>query len=87
MSQPDVAVNAIVCSGVADIIPDCRSTRDRLVRLPRPERKSQGVHIRIGADAWIAEEIPGAADCIATLQNRIGFVGEGSLQMVGRVNT
>ena len=87
MSQTDVAVNAIVRRGVADVIPDGWATRDGFVRVPRPKRKSQRVHIRIGADARIAEEIPSSADCIAGFQNRVGFSREGSLQMVSSINT
>src|SRR5258707_15436265 len=65
MSQSDVAVDAIVCRGLADIIPDGGSICDRLVRVPWPKRKSEGVHIRIGPDARITEEIPRSADGFA----------------------
>src|SRR5260370_11224294 len=87
MSQSDVAVDAIVCRGLADIIPDGRSICDRLVRVPWPERKSEGVNIRIGPDARITEEIPRSADGFARLQNRVGFSGKGGLQMVSSINT
>ena len=86
MPQSDVAVDAIVRRGVADIIPDGRSTRDRLIRMPWPEGKSESVHIRIGTDPWIAEEIPGSTDCIARLENGIGLSGKGSLQPVSSVD-
>src|SRR5580704_10529676 len=86
MSQSDVAVDAIVCRGLADIIPDGRSTCDCLVRLPWSKRKSEGVHIRIGAHAWIAKKIPRSADCVARLENRIGLSGKGGLKMVSSIN-
>jgi hypothetical protein len=58
-----------------------------LVRVPWPKRKSEGVHIRIGPDARITEEIPHSANGFARLQNRVGFSGKGSLQMVSSINT
>ena len=87
MSQSDVAIDAIVRGGLADIVPDSRPTCDRLVRLPWTKRKSKGVHIGIGPHARIAEEIPRAPDCIARLENRVGFSGKRGLQMVGGINT
>src|ERR1700683_5635200 len=86
MPESDLTVDAIVRRGLADIIPDGRSTRDRLVRMPWPERKSESVHIRIGTDPWIAEEIPRSSDCVARLENCVGLSGEGSLQPVSSVD-
>src|ERR1700693_2966273 len=86
MPQSDVAVDAIVRRGLADIIRDGGSTRTRLVRMPWPERKPESVHIRIGTDPWIAEQIPRSTDCIARLENRVGLSGKGSLQPVSSVD-
>src|SRR5271154_1354189 len=85
--ESDVAINSELRGGVTDVIPNGRSAGDRLLRLPWPERKSQGVHIRIRTDPWITEEVPRSADRITRLENRVGLSGEGRLQTVSRINT
>ena len=37
---------------------------------PRPEREAQGEHVRVGADAGEPEQVPGAADGVAGLEDR-----------------
>src|SRR5471030_2896116 len=69
MMKADLPVDAIVGGGLADIVQDPRPVRDRLGLGPWLERITQREHVRVGADAGIAEQIPGAADGLATLQD------------------
>ena len=57
--------------GLADVREDRRAVGDRLVARPRPEREAERVHVRVGADARIAEQVPRAADALARLEDRV----------------
>src|SRR5258708_5773548 len=86
MVQADLLVDAVVGGGLADVIQNPRPIRDRLRLGPWLERIAQREHVAVGADAWIAEQIPGAADTVAALEDRIALAGAFLLQVVARAD-
>src|SRR5262249_12417924 len=58
------------------------SLRDCLRFLPRTKGISQRVHVRIGADARIPEQVPRTADLRAPFKDHIAFAGAARLQTV-----
>ncbi len=86
MVEADLLVDAVVGGGLADVIQDPRAVRDRLRLGPWLERIAQREHVAVGADAWIAEQIPGAADTVAALEDRIALAGAFLLQVIGRAD-
>ena len=54
--------------------------------LPRPELVAEGEHVGVGADAGVAEQVPGAAEPLAALQHRDGLVRELGGQLAGRAD-
>ncbi len=48
---------------------------DRLGLGPRLEVVAQGVHVAVGTDARIAEQVPGAADRLARFEDGVGLLG------------
>ena len=67
--KADLLVDAVLGRGLADVVQDPRPVGDRLGLDPRLERIAQREHVRVGADAGIAEQVPGAADAVAALEN------------------
>src|SRR5260370_10995465 len=86
MVEADLLVDAVVECGLADVVTDPRTVCDRLRLGPRLERIAEREHVRVGTDAGIAEQIPGAADAIATLEDRVALAGAFFLQMIARAN-
>ncbi len=85
MAEPDVLLDAVLGRGLADVIEDRWSLGDGAVLEPRLERVAEGVQVRVGADAWIAEQIPGPPDRVTRLQDQVALarllsrqVGRGS---------
>src|SRR3546814_5456321 len=58
------------------------TTLFRSAALPRPERVAEGEHVRVGAHAGVAEQVPGASDGVAGLEDRIRRPGRLGLQVV-----
>src|SRR3981081_540852 len=58
MVEADFLVEAVLGGGLADIVQNPRSIRDRLRLGPWLERIAQREHVAVGADAGIAEQIP-----------------------------
>ena len=56
---------------------------DRLLRVPRLELEAERVHVAVGADAGIAEQVPGAADVGAPFEDQVGAVRRLDLQVIG----
>src|SRR5579884_2195983 len=80
--EPDVPVDAGLGGRLPDVLEDRGPVRDRLGLLPRPEPVAQGLHVRIGAHSWVAKQVPGAADTVARLEDRVATPGESRLKMV-----
>src|SRR6202043_1575003 len=69
MMKADLLVDAVVGGGLADIVQDPRPVGDRLRLGPWLERIAEREHVRVGADAGITEQVPGAADAVAALED------------------
>src|ERR1700722_19146124 len=82
MPETDVRRDAALVGGLADVTQDGRTVGNGLGVRPRLEVVAQRVHVRIGADAGIAEQIPGAADALPGLEDGIALGGTALLQMV-----
>ena len=78
-----VAVDAALAGGVADVAQDRGAVGDRLRLGPRPEAVAERVHVGVGADPGVAEEVPGAADPLARLEDRVALAGTALLQVMG----
>ena len=53
-----------------------------LVGVPRLELEAERVHVAVGADARIPEQIPRAADVGASFENEIGAIRRLDLQVI-----
>src|SRR4029077_5747201 len=61
MAETDVAVHVVLGGRLTHVVEDRRTVGDGLRLPPGLEAVAQRVHVAVGADAGIAEEIPGAA--------------------------
>src|ERR1700744_934393 len=86
MAEPDLLVDAVLGRGLLHIIQDARPVRDRLRLGPRLERIAQREHVAVGADAGIAKQIPGAADRLASLEDRKALGRAFRLEMIARTD-
>ena len=69
MIEADFLVDAVLGGSLADVIQNMRTVGDRLRLLPWLERIAHREHVAVGADAGITEQVPGAADAVAALEN------------------
>src|SRR5699024_7475382 len=65
--EADVAVDAGLGCGLAYVVEDRITVGDGLFAGPGLERVAEGEHVRVGTDARISEQVPGAADGVAGL--------------------
>src|SRR5882724_1940520 len=86
MVEADLLVDAVVGGSLADVIQNSRPVGDRLRLGPWLERIAQREHVAVGADAGIAEQIPGAADAIAALEDRVALARAFRLQVIARAD-
>ncbi len=86
VAEADLAVEAVLHRGVDDVAADRRAVGQRLRVRPRLEGVAQREHVGVGAHAGIAEQIPGAADRGAALQDREAAPREVVLQVHGRAD-
>ena len=84
--EADLPVDAVVDRGLADVIQNPRPVGDRLRLGPRLERIAERVHVRVGADAGIAKQIPGAADAVAPLEDDVALARALLLQVIARAD-
>src|SRR4029453_13368565 len=82
MAEPDLAVEAVGGRRITDVAADRRAVGDRLGVGPGPEAKAQRVHVRVRADPRVAEEVPGAPDRVAGLEDRERLAPEAVLDGV-----
>ncbi len=84
--EADLVLDAVLGSGLADVIQDPRPVRNRLRLGPRLERIAQREHVAVGADAGITKQIPGAADAIAAFENDVALARALLLQVIARAD-
>src|SRR6478672_2496636 len=82
VAEPDPADDAGLLGRGADVAKDRRPVGDRLRVGPRPEAIAERVHVGIGAHAGVAEQIPGAADRRALLDDRETLAGTTVLEVM-----
>src|SRR5687768_136170 len=82
MVEADLLIDTVIASRVSHILEDGGAIGDGLRLTPRTERIAERVHVRVGADAWIAEQIPGAADALATFEDGVAASRAVALQMI-----
>src|SRR5713101_333168 len=87
MQKPDIAVDTCVARRVGDVVADVAARRNRPGMGPRAERIAHGEHVRVGANPWIAEQVPGAADLLPLFENDVAFVGAEFLQVIAGVDS
>src|SRR5688572_15522755 len=81
MSEADLLIDAVRRRGLPQILEDRRPVGDRLRLRPRLERVAERVHVGVGADAGIAEQVPGAAEVRAAFEDGVGPVRAALLQV------
>src|SRR5437660_10822739 len=86
MIEADFVVDAVLGGGLADVVQDSRPVGDRLRLDPWLERIAHRNHVAVGADARITEQVPGAADAVATLENDKTLGRTTALQMITRAD-
>src|ERR1700722_10643996 len=86
MMIANLPADAVVGRGLADIVQDPRPVGDRLGLGPWLERIAEREHVAVGADAGIAEQVPGAADGVAALENDVALAGALLLQVIARAD-
>src|SRR5690606_11842046 len=68
--EADVLGDAVLAGGLLDVLADERAVGDGLRVLPGLELVPERVHVRVGAHARVAEQIPRATHALAALQQR-----------------
>src|SRR6185437_16734603 len=71
---------------VANVIEDRGTVGDCFGLAPGAKAIAERVHVRIGADAWITEEIPRAADSVASFEYEEALLGAVHLEMARSAN-
>src|ERR1700732_224565 len=79
--KANLLVDAVPDGGLADVVQNPRPVRDRLRLGPRLERIAEREHVAVGTDARIAEQVPGAADAVAALEDDVALAGALLLQV------
>jgi hypothetical protein len=79
---PDVLVDLVLVGSFVDVAADVLTVGDRIAVRPRLERVAEGVHVRVRADARIAEQVPGAAGGLTRLEDRVRLARAHRLQAV-----
>src|SRR5580704_17917963 len=82
MPERDLAVDAVLLGGVANIAQNRGTVGDRFLASPRPKAEDERVHVGVRTDAWIAKQVPRPADRVARLQDRIALARTTRLQIV-----
>src|SRR5215469_6512226 len=87
MTEADFLVDAVLGRGLAHIVQDVRSIGNSLRFRPRLEGIAQREHVAVGTNAGIAEQVPSAADAVATLQDDEALARAFRLEVIARADT
>ena len=86
VSIPDVLIDLVLFGRLLDVFEDGGPVGDGLLRDPRLEDVTERVHIRVGADAGVAEEIPRAAHPLASFEDDVALSGAAGLEVNRRAD-
>jgi hypothetical protein len=86
VAEANVLLDPRLGRGGPDVAEDRRAVRDRLGLGPRPEPVAEREHVRVRSHARIAEQVPGAADDVPGLEDRVRLGRERGLQVMGRAD-
>ena len=70
MGVANVGRDLVLGHCLTQVRQDRRAVSDRLAVCPRLERIAKRVHVAVAADARIAEEVPGPAEVLASLEEQ-----------------
>src|SRR6185369_12959695 len=87
MAVSDSFVYTEFGGGVADVIQYRGTIGDGLGVTPRAKAIAERVHVGIGANAWVAKEIPRSADRVASFQYGEALSGSVHLQVTRSPNS
>src|SRR4051812_15953457 len=87
MIEADLLVDSVDFGSVAHVLENRRTICNRLRAGPRSELVAERVHVRIGSNAGIAEEVPCSAEGAAAFQNCKGLLRTFCLQIVSCPNS
>ena len=81
LTESHVAFQVVLSHGLTQVFHDRWPVGDRFLRLPWFELVAERVHVAIGANPRVLEEIPRATDVLATLENHEAAIGGFLLQV------
>ena len=67
--EPDAAVDPVLFSGGLEVAQDGRTISNGPIAAPRSEAEPERVHVRVGANAGEAEQVPGSPKRVPLLQD------------------
>ncbi len=79
----DLPLDPVLARGLAHVVEDLVAVGDRLHVGPRLEAIAQRVHVGVRADPGVAEEVPGPAQVLARLEDRVALAGAALVEVVG----
>ena len=85
--EADMGVDAGLGGGVLDVLEDGVPVRNGPLAPPGPERVAQRVHVGVGANARVAEQIPRPSDGVASFEDGVGGPGTLRLEIVRGTDT
>ena len=86
-AEADAPVDAVFPRRLLDIGANLRPPGDGIGQPPRLEAIPERVHVRIGANAGIAEQIPGAAHAVAAFEHDIAHAGASLGEVAARADS
>ena len=86
LAKTNVFGDLMFASGFLNVITDVATIGNAFFMRPGFEFITQSKHIRVGADARITKQVPGAADGVPTFQNGKGFIRAVFFKMTSGTN-
>src|SRR5699024_7090713 len=78
--------HAVFIGGINNVLTDGRAIRQHFGLRPGAKVIAQGVHIRVGTNTGVTEQVPGSAHALAALYNGEALARTSSAQMTGSAN-
>src|SRR5690606_2839941 len=86
-AEVDMRGDPVLVGGLLEIAADSGAVGEHLGAAPGPETVAEGVHIGVGSDPRVPEQVPGSADGGPPFQDRVAAPGVLLLQMTGHIDT